>query len=292
MVSVCVGTARESDRVKFIIESMGANMQLLSIDWDYFFREPSGGNEVLLFDWGHKENLFFINDLWDIRASAFVQRKLPLPMTTGDDVGFWDQFQFAKNAKLYLSESHAFAATRDLSNRFHGKSKGPHSIWSFDAHHDLGYDERAIRSIFRGETYCGDWLLFYAMTTDAQIHVRYPSWKTWAFEAEPDYAPGVRGKTLTVERQIVDASNTQAMPVFDAVFLCRSGAWVPSWCDPAFFAFVFDCPVDATITIGPVDLTQRPFNEDAARMMGEDWKKLRTENLDVSTALPVESGNG
>jgi hypothetical protein len=126
-------------------------VNLLSIDADFFFPEPHSGPELLLYDWGHRESPLFINDLWEIRASGFLRHDLPLPGLSDEVEGFWDQFQFKKNAKFYVSESHAFAATRDLSRRFHGKDKGPHSVWSFDAHHDLGYKEDAIRTIFSGE---------------------------------------------------------------------------------------------------------------------------------------------
>lgn len=253
-------------------------MNLLSIDFDFFFPEPNSGQEIQLYDWGHKETPMFINDLWEIRASGFLRHGLPLPMTTGEEVGFWDQFQFTKNAKLYVSESHAFAAIRDLSKRFKGNAKGPHSIWSFDAHHDLGYKENAAATIFKGEVQCGDWLLFYALTTQAKIHVRYPSWKTWAFEYESDYAPGFNHKALDVDIQIVDDHNTKEMPIFDAVFVCRSGAWVPSWCDEAFFSFLSTWPVATDwIEVGPVELAQRPFNEEAARMMGEQTNTIMQE---------------
>jgi len=31
--------------------------------------------------------------------------------------------------------------------------------------------------------------------------------------------------------------------VFHRAFLCRSGAWVPSWVDPSFFAFLEAAPL-------------------------------------------------
>jgi hypothetical protein len=139
---------------------------------------------------------------------------------------------------------------------------------------------------------CGDWLLYYALTTSAEIHVRYPSWKQWAFDYESDYAPGLDKSIVKADIQIVDDTNTQDMPVFDAVFVCRSGAWVPSWCDPAFFKFLDQCPLTTErIEVGPIALEPRSFNEDAARLMGEQHNMLM-EQANASNLLPVESNNG
>lgn len=36
---------------------------------------------------------------------------------------------------------------------------------------------------------------------------------------------------------------------FDAVSICRSGAWVPAWCDEQFVEFVKSCPVGEIVEV-------------------------------------------
>jgi hypothetical protein len=50
--------------------------------------------------------------------------------------------------------------------------------------------------------------------------------------------------------------------VFHRVFLCRSGAWVPPWVDPAFFAFLESAPLPKE-ALEP--LAPRPFDLEALR---------------------------
>lgn len=38
--------------------------------------------------------------------------------------------------------------------------------------------------------------------------------------------------------------------VFHRVFVCRSGAWVPPWADPGFFAFLEEAPLPK-VALGP-----------------------------------------
>src|SRR5262245_1982306 len=84
-------------------------VNLLSIDWDYFFFDKSGYGDIALYDWGHQESKLYIEMLWEIRASAFIRRDLPLPQTTGDERTFWDSIRVVENAPLYYGESHLMA---------------------------------------------------------------------------------------------------------------------------------------------------------------------------------------
>jgi hypothetical protein len=52
--------------------------------------------------------------------------------------------------------------------------------------------------------------------------------------------------------------------VFDAVFVCRSGAWVPSWCDEQFGVFLEACPVSRRAEI-PRNIWNQP-RPDVLRM--------------------------
>ena len=68
-------------------------------------------------------------------------------------------------------------------------------------------------------------------TVITELHHRYPVWRTAAFELEPE-------PVVPVDRAFDDG--TVPPVVFDAVFVCRSGAWVPPWHDQAFIDFVND----------------------------------------------------
>lgn len=253
-------------------------MNLLSIDWDYFFPEPEH-DRMTLFDWGHQESRLFIEQLWEIRAAGFIHRQMPLPALSGQELGFWEQFQFSQSAKLWLSESHAFACEERLASLV--KRKKP-VIWSFDQHHDLGYGEGALARIKKGEIQCGDWLLAYSLWMNPYIHIRYPHWKTWAFEDEFDYALDIDDhlkSIMHVDRQIIDDKNMDDLPVFDAVFICRSGAWVPSWLDDDFFAFVDACPLAGhRETLGHFPLHKRTFSLVMANEYADQTSKLMKQH--------------
>jgi hypothetical protein len=213
-------------------------MNMLSIDWDFFFEklEDSSQPEFMkqwgLYDWGHKEAPFFINGpLWTVRAGAFIRHNIPLPMTTGDEETFWGGFKFAKNAKLHIAESH--------SSIGHLLSGG-NNIWSYDAHHDMGYEQ--IDNPYdhfdeSGEVSCDNWALLSHLY-GTNVHIRYPRWRHYAMEFEPI---GNQKAMDAVDRQVDDGSIPNIE--FDTVFLCRSGAWTPPWVDEQFFNFVDMSPV-------------------------------------------------
>src|SRR5574340_1024527 len=109
-------------------------MNLLSVDWDFFFPEPSpdDGRNVELFDWGHKENSFFIDALWTFRAGAFLRAGLELPGLSGEQEDFWERFRFAPDAELFWAESHSAAGLHEVEQRVT-------HVWNYDAHHDAWY---------------------------------------------------------------------------------------------------------------------------------------------------------
>lgn len=228
-------------------------MNLLSVDWDFFFPVPASGPDSFLYDWGHQEAPFFITGpLWPIRASVFWQIGRDLPGLSGDQVGFWDRFRIADGATLYLAESHSAAAEGDVRS-------GITHVSSFDAHHDLGYRDTDLRAVVAGTVSCGAWALFYALS-GADVRVRYPAWMSDPLDRDP-LTPAC---PVPVDRATADPAET--LPVFDRVFVCRSGAWVPPWHDDAFLAFVAACPVADTVDLDPggFPLTPWPW-QDAAQ---------------------------
>lgn len=224
--------------------------RLLCVDWDYFFFNPmTAGNTRdetwQLYDWGHAEAVFFIDGpLWVMRARAFEQSGLPLPgmrKPDGDWEAFWARFTFTapKGAVpdtgapvAYAADSNAHAGTLappDGSTAFE-------SVTLFDAHHDSGYRIASYTDYLHQTSFsCEDWVLEQQRRGTRDLEVRYPDW----FPDGPsnDLPEGV------LTRQRVD-DTAPVETVFDTVFVCRSGAWVPPWCDTEFEAFVDAAPFD------------------------------------------------
>ena len=66
-----------------------------------------------------------------------------------------------------------------------------------------------------------------------RLEVVYPPWRTKVECIES-------GPLIPVDRRIDDGTNPTR--VYDAVYVCRSGAWVPPWCDDQFQQFLEGYP--------------------------------------------------
>lgn len=207
------------------ISKKASSMRLLTVDWDYFFTNPLENDErgnplIWFYDWGHRESPMFVDGfMWDIRREAFQKQGIPLPGTSGEDVGFWDHIRLMPDADLWVTDSHALAGSLEVLD-------GIHAIWSFDAHHDYGYGgpDPGPNDFFD----CGNWLKASHNIGVKRVHVRYPRWKTKAVEM--DHPPE------GLDAKIFDPS--ERLPRFDRVHICRSGAWTPPWLDRQFLQFV------------------------------------------------------
>jgi hypothetical protein len=249
-------------------------VRLLVVDFDYFFPNPMGNfadKHWGLYDWGHVESDFFINAVWDSRAIGFSMNDLELPDTSGLETKFWDHFKFSPGAKLYVAESNAKAVMPQVA-------EGVTSVWLYDAHHDSRYKSEPegmtlqdINMLLRkGVWHCEDWMIFYVGQTEADLHVRYPEWKHWAFDAEP-YS-GL--EYFNLDRRIDNAADNTLE--FDRVFICKSGAWVPPWLDPKFRAFVSDCPVGPRECLEPPPWSSvRKWDPDEHRKTVTILKKMK-----------------
>ncbi|WP_038048724.1 hypothetical protein [Thermus caliditerrae] len=194
-------------------------MRLLAVDFDFFFPVPQSPQDPQadLFAWAHFETPYYLGEVWERRALAFLLRGLSLPRARGWE-GFWERFAFAPGAVLYYADSNALA--------FHPEVReGVEEVVLFDAHHDAGY--RPLGE----EPACDDWMVFYARQ-GARLRVVYPPWRDPRGEPEP-WVPLPR----------VQDTGGKVAGLFHRVFLCRSGAWVPPWADPDFFAFLEQAPL-------------------------------------------------
>lgn len=218
-------------------------MNLLVVDFDQFFpaherpQDDTFPGEWSLFDWGHsEEDPFFYEAIWPIRASAFLRNGKTLPGVDRERMqAFWGRFKFAPHAQLLYADSNMYAAHETVR-------EGIKNVWLFDAHHDCGYHPDAIdRMLASHEINCGNWMLHYAMT-DTELHMRYPQWRSYALEVEPT-------PLVPLDRQVDDGTPPMVEVdgriedvVFDRVFLCKSPAWVPSWCDLDWHRFLSAAP--------------------------------------------------
>jgi hypothetical protein len=228
---------------------------ILSVDWDFFFPEYGWNPKHpywLLYDWGHREAPFFINGVWDSRAEGFLHNNLPLPGLSGEQTTFWNRFYFRRGAKLYTAESHSQCVQQDWLQAL--------AVWNYDAHHDLGYHKKDIDQVLKGVNRCDNWLLTYTLL-GVKVEVRYPYWKTRAVEVEtrPPCLPSHLENSWV--RCSLDDGATSGVE-FDAVFVCRSGAWVPPWLDSEYQLFLNSCPLKQ-VELQP--LVKRTWNEQEVR---------------------------
>ena len=240
-------------------------MNLLSVDWDYFFPNPfrskDGKNDskLLLYDWGHRETSFFISGLWHSRALGFAQNGLELPMTEGYS-GFWERFRLRKGTKLFVAESHSQIVSLPFRRLVRGQLE---QVYSFDAHHDAGYHRESPEEIFRrGTVTCEDWVLWF-LFGGVETKVFYPPWMDTELEPEP---------AIDLDRKTDPGGKIPLL--FSAVFLCRSGAWVPSWTDHQFQEFVQAFP-GKVVDLG---LAERSFDPAQVQQDLESFRKLREQH--------------
>lgn len=202
-------------------------MNLLSVDWDFFFHDKAqeSTDESLCYDWGHMETPTFIHKLWELRAAQFIKANIELPMTTGEERNFWRKVNISKEAKLFFAESHSAIAQSPVI-------KGVDKIWNLDAHHD------AYRRSSGGVVMCDNWA-HWAFVMGIEVTTRYPEWRV-------DNAP--METVIPMDIEILNYTDLSKQ-VFDRVFICRSGAWAPSWLDKDFEKFVAKCPAKIKVCL-------------------------------------------
>lgn len=235
-------------------------MKLLSIDWDFFFPVPDAGPEAVMYDWGHSESKFYMSSyLWRSRAIGFLVNGLPLPGLSGEEQGFWKRFDLSNVGSIQFAESHA-----DI---MHLVSEGD-EITNYDAHHDAGYG-KPLKDLTIS---CEDWAHWSAAKLGCTVKTVYPRWKlTGGCSAEQ--TPDCASVTLTHDNGLPDPTP------YDAVFVCRSGAWTPPWVDKAFDEFLLEAGEDLE-EVG--ELTHRPWWDDAV-LAGDAarWKVVMAGPLDT-----------
>lgn len=221
---------------------------VLVVDWDFFFPIDNS------WDWAHGESHLLTELMWPLRAIDFLERGQELPEVLPTWAGFWHRFRYAFGAKCYVADSNAFAYQAVMLD--HGDHLDDTGVFLFDQHHDCGYQGEASLSCIEelGTFSCEDWMLALSMMMPAKnLHVIYPEHRLEALAEEPE-------PPIKVDRRFDHELPAGYLPkLFDTVFLCRSGGWVPPWEDEKFLAFLDACPVTAKMIW---DLPTRQWNRE------------------------------
>jgi len=233
----------------------------LSVDYDFFVRS------LIEWDWSHKESPFFRSGfIWQTRIAPFLMQGLdlreemspakharPLPSS------FWSVleqlgYNFGEPPVFVVADSHSGAGPifNQMADEWFGEPADV--LINFDAHHDLGYCEWSrINQLIEEETCTCDMWLGALMTWWPSLESRivFPDWMKaeWTIKEQMDSIRKDLPKELwsRVEMGYFTADDGTVSDVVikpgekldvQAVFVCRSGAWVPPWLDEDFIEFV------------------------------------------------------
>jgi len=194
---------------------------ILSVDWDYFFPD------LIPYDWGHQESAMFYEMLWHVRVSNrnLMTKEKALDVVKPDPKlldGFWDRVCPKHPKKLIIAESHASIE--------HYITEGS-TVYNFDQHHDIQY------GFGLDKLDCGNWAGRALKKNLLKKYVLvYPPWRQKIREGEPEQIASPHSDPPYDPVEIFYDVPAD-LPKFDTVFLCRSYAWTPTWCDDAWLEF-------------------------------------------------------
>lgn len=217
-------------------------MNVLSIDFDFWFPEKPE------YDWGHRETPIFLEVVWPSRAISLLAQDVdirkemacaesPEPSELKKHLESEKNWNFADDCSVSVAESHASAyyAWEDLS--------GDVTVYHLDAHHDFGYGSESVESLD-----CGSWIYHLAKKISIdRVKLVYPGWRenerSAVLNSNADFPPSsVIERMNSVLRGELDISyGVDSLPNdldIDAVFICRSGCWVPPWFDRQFIDLI------------------------------------------------------
>jgi len=225
-------------------------MRVLSIDWDYFVEEDP------MLDFGHRESMMFLHDMWNIRRiQTVINSKGKIVTKDGKAVtqekdltkmlpyrgSFWDILALPclrNRYQIAVAESHV--AILQLL-----KDKKDLEIINIDAHHDIHYGNPASEFSVTAknnvnEAECGNWGSYLVNKGLVKKWVQiYPEWRKkfpepydeidkWMREVGKLHFWGFVGEK---PRDVI------RWGIVDLVFICRSGCWTPPEYDEKFNEF-------------------------------------------------------
>ncbi|HOW22354.1 MAG TPA: arginase [Sedimentibacter sp.] len=196
---------------------------LLSIDWDYFIYSSK-------YNWGfYSENKKTMIDLWYkryIQAKAQGEDIQKAFHVSSEAARFWDKiavcFKFAKDIKVYVSDSHAMSY--QIANENNCKT-----VYLFDSHSDLGYGGPYSLDL---EVNCSNWL--GKLLKDGHIKEANIFYSPYTAE-KPEYFEWLNSIYKIRYR---DLKYLDEYIYVSAIHICRSGTWTPPWFDDKFTQFI------------------------------------------------------
>ena len=232
----------------------------LSIDFDFFVREEG------VWDWGHKESTFFLNDIWPIRSLAMdIEKETDLKYADFDPITILPHLKdkglkLDGRTKLWLCESHAgMIHIPNLTG----------NLIMMDAHHDLwGTRFRDDNYIETADIGCGNWLSYLIQEGRVKnATLVFPGWQEQSMIEDAVK----RNKNGSVVRwQDFVGGNY----VVANVFVCRSGCWVPPHHDEKLklmLCFLM-YKIKKVVQLGDIDILQPRQVKYCSEQERKNWK--------------------
>jgi len=185
----------------------------ITIDWDYF-------SDSDIFDYGHRENQFFREFMWNSRLQG--NPGLVDEFKMEDYKAFVDKLKEIKLLPkvIWVSDSHLYAAIVFTSFK-------PDIIINFDSHHDMYLIKEKYIS-------CENWAVESLKRRKKlqYIWVR-PAWVKEADGIPKDFIDRVKSCHLDELEHLLPESYDMTIS-----HACRSGSWMPPWLDDKFDEFL------------------------------------------------------
>lgn len=247
----------------------------LSIDWDYFCRQPrhlwhNGVDEKVgaqPITWGMRAALSLVHGS-NLRNETSLSHADPPPGR------FWRALKglgmrFDEVQHIRVAESHKAAY-----EAFRGPDTANVTLVNFDAHHDLFYASKfAVSGLRKEKADCGNWhlltLLRYPKLRSVTVYPHWKGWSEWKKTLGVLREHGSKGEKLVQilhQRTRANVWPRVKLPKgqVERIFICRSGAWTPPWHDQSFIRFVNEAENTAKLfylTWDNIDeISPRPFN--------------------------------
>ena len=200
-------------------------MKILSIDWDYFFPDPSnydwglneGSTEIMksVYDhiiWSHRWNNIKVFGKNKGSHKALDYYKPDLEKLKD----FWEKIIIGEPKRIIIADSHLelYYIINDLSSM----GADIKEVVNIDAHHDYGYEQLL-------EVDCGNWAYFITDIVE-DYYLYYPEWR---IQREEECINSLEG---IIYYGLPKPDN------YDLIFLCRSSGWTPPWSDNVFLYFI------------------------------------------------------
>jgi len=287
----------------------------VSVDWDYFVRS------LYSWDWGHQESpMFMAGWMWETRMAGLLSNNLdiqgemdPARWANPKPSSFWNilsqlGYDFSvldsivESGKclvpnVVVADSHAVAglAFKGVANEV----GSPDIIINFDAHHDMGYGNKAAvqKLIRQGTLTCDMWLLLLMdLYREMKAHVVFPNWRLEELPLDGEWddmkkviPPQVQRRTkigafVGEDGAVSEVVRPDQRLEVEALFVCRSSAWTPPWLDEQFIDFIdeirdhtgcepYEYVSEQTPDIRPLE-PRKDFSMERARAMSEQWRQL------------------